>query len=322
MTTYVTIEEIESAYKALPTLVRRTPILPCALEPTHIGNERLFLKLENLQPTGAYKVRAAFTMVASLTAEQRKRGVVLTSSGNFAQAFALAGKYYDVSIAVVMLSGTSPYKIEAARALGAEVHLFDGPAIERQRQVEELGRRSGKTVIDTWEEHALIAGHGTLGLEILREKNDIQQILVPVSSGGMAAGVATAVKSLAPQIRVIGVQPVGANAAYLSLRAGKPVAIDKWETIADGLSAVRPGENPFAHIQRFVDEIVLVEERDIGRAHVLLRQRAKIIAEPAGAVAAAAFIAGRIDVSLRTVAVVSGGNLTEEAMRALERLAQ
>jgi threonine dehydratase len=322
MTNYVTIEEIKAADQALPPIVRRTPLLPCALEPADIGCERLFLKLENLQVTGAYKVRAAFTMVASLTPEQRARGIVLTSSGNFAQAFALAGKYYGVRTAVVMLASTSPYKIAAARALGADVHLFDGPALERQQQVEELGRRLGMAVIDTWEERAIIVGHGTLGLEILRDQKDVEQIVVPVSSGGMAAGVAAAVKSIAPQVRIIGVQPVGANAAYLSLAAGKPVAIDQWETIADGLSARRPGENPFAHLQRFLDEIVLIEERDIGRAHMLLRQRAKIVAEAAGAVATAAFIAGRIDVSRRTVAVVSGGNLTEETLRALERLAQ
>ncbi len=178
------------------------------------------------------------------------------------------------------------------------------------------------TVIDTWEERAIIAGHGTLGLEILEDRSDIEQILVPVSSGGMAAGVAAAVKQLAPQVRVIGVQPVGANAAYLSLAAGQPVSIDHWNTIADGLSARRPGEYPFAHLQRYLDEIVLVEERDIAIAHMQLRRRAKIIAEPAGAVSVAAYLSGRVDVNRRTVAVVSGGNLSDESFRALEQLAK
>jgi threonine dehydratase len=178
------------------------------------------------------------------------------------------------------------------------------------------------TVIDTWEEHSILAGHGTLGLEILRDMRSVEQILVPVSSGGMAAGVATAVKAVAPQIRVIGIQPTGANAAYLSLAAGKPVSIDNWDTIADGLSARRPGARPFMHLQRFLDEIVLVDDRDIAKAHVLLRQRAKIIAEPAGAVAVAGFLAERVDVSRRTVAVVSGGNLTDEAMHAMESMAK
>ncbi|HET9389430.1 MAG TPA: threonine/serine dehydratase [Steroidobacteraceae bacterium] len=319
---YVSIEEVRTAASALPPVVRRTPLWPYASDPSQFGRECLFLKLENLQAIGAYKVRAAFTMVSALTPEQRSRGIVLASSGNFAQAFALAGTYHGVRTRVVMLASTSPFKIEAARSLGAEVELFDGPALGRQPRVEALGRKHGMTVIDTWEERAIIAGHGTLGLEILEDRSDIEQILVPVSSGGMAAGVAAAVKQIAPQVRVIGVQPVGANAAYLSLAAGHPVSIDHWNTIADGLSARRPGEYPFAHLQRYLDEIVLVEERDIAIAHMQLRRRAKIIAEPAGAVSVAAYLSGRVDVNRRTVAVVSGGNLSDETFRALELLAK
>lgn len=318
---HVTLEEIRAAARALPPVVRRTPLWPFAAQPSHIGQERLFLKLENLQSTGAYKVRAAFTMLAALSPEQRARGVVLTSSGNFAQAFALAGRHFGTQILVVMLAATSPYKIAAARALGAEVDLFEGPALERQRRVEALGRERGMTTIDTWEERPIIAGHGTLGLEVLQDMSDVEQILVPVSSGGMAAGVAAAVKQVAPHVRVIGVQPVGANAAHLSLAAGRPMAIDTWNTIADGLSARRPGEFPFLHLQRFLDRIVLVEECDIANAHVLLRRRGKIIAEAAGAVAAAGFLSGRVDNELRTVAVVSGGNLTDEALHTLEDMA-
>jgi threonine dehydratase len=318
---YVTLEEIEAADKALPAVVRRTPLLPYASDPSEIGSERLFLKLENLQAIGAYKVRAAFTMIAALSPARRDKGIVFASSGNFAQAFALAGKHYGVRTRVVMLASTSPYKIKAARALGADVELFDGPALGRQARVEELGREFGMTVIDTWEERPIIAGHGTLGLEMLRDLGDVEQILVPVSSGGLAAGVAAAIKQVAPHVRVVGVQPKGANAAYLSLAAGRPVAIEEWNSIADGLSARRPGEYPFIHLQRYLDEIVLIEERDIAIAHVMLRRRAKTIAEPAGAVAVGAFLAGRVDVRCRTVAVVSGGNLTDETMHALERMA-
>ena len=321
--TYVTIEEIQAAARALPPVVRRTPLWPYASAPSEIGRESLFLKLENLQAVGAYKVRAAFTMIAALSPEQRARGIVFTSSGNFAQAFALAGRHFGVRTRVVMLTSTSPYKIHAARALGAEVELFDGPALERQPRVEALGRELGMTVIDTcWEERPIIAGHGTLGLEILQDLSDVEQILVPVSSGGMAAGVAAAVKQINPKVRMIGVQPRGANAAYLSLAAGKPVSIEHWNSIADGLSARRPGEYPFAHLQRFLDEIVLVEEHDIAVAHLALRRRAKIIAEPAGAVSVAAFISERVDVARRTVAVVSGGNLTDETLHQLERMAE
>jgi threonine dehydratase len=315
------MEEIRSAARALPPIVRRTPVWPCALENADVGQERLFLKLENLQVTGAYKVRAAFTAVGSLTREERSRGIVITSSGNFAQAFALAGRWYGVKTCVVMLRGTSAYKIENARSLGAEIDIFDGPPLQRQARVEQLGRERGMTVLDTWEERSIVAGHGTLGLEILEQFAEVEQVLVPVSSGGLAAGVATAVKAVAPHVKVIGVQPRGANAAYLSLAAGKPVSIEHWNTIADGLSARRPGECPFAHLQQYLDEIVLIEERDIAVAHMLLRRRAKILAEPAGAVATAAYASGRVDTGRRTVAIVSGGNLTEETMRELELLA-
>ena len=319
---YITHAEIAAAAASLPPIVRRTPLWPLARDSAEIGHEKLFLKLENFQAIGAYKVRAAFTTVAALTPEQRARGIVLTSSGNFAQAFALAGRHFGVRILVVMLEATSPYKIEAARALGAEVDLFKGPALERQSRVEALGREHQMTVIDTWEERSIIAGHGTLGLEMLQDLSDVEQILVPVSSGGMAAGVAAAVKQVAPAVRVIGVQPSAANAAYLSLAAGRPVSIDNWNSIADGLSARRPGEYPFAHLQRYIDGIVLIEERDIALAHVVLRRRAKVIAEPAGAVAAAGFLSGRVDVGLRTIAVVSGGNLTDATMHTLERMAE
>jgi threonine dehydratase len=318
---YVTLEEIEAAYASLPAIVRRTPIVPYAATLADIGSERLFLKLENLQAIGAYKVRAAYTMIASLSPEQRARGIVFASSGNFAQAFALAGKHYNVRTCVVMLASTSPYKINAARELGPDVDLFEGPALERQARVEELGLRYDMTVIDTWEERAILAGHGTLGLEILRDLGDVEQILVPVSSGGLAGGVASAVKLVAPHVRVIGVQPSGANAAYLSLKAGRPVSTDNWNSIADGLSARRPGEYQFIHLQRFLDDIVLIADRDIAIAHVQLRRRAKIIAEPAGAVSVAAFLAGKVDARLRTVAVVSGGNLTDETMRTMDQLA-
>lgn len=318
---YVTLEEIEAAARAHPDLVRRTPLWPYASDAAEIGRERLFLKLENMQAIGAYKIRAAFTVLDSLTAEQKSRGIVLVSSGNFAQAFALAGRHHGVRILVVMLAATSPYKVEATRALGAEVDLFDGQSLQRQARAEALGRELGMTVIDTYEERSIIAGHGTIGLEILEDLAGVEQILVAISSGGLAAGIAAAVKQVAPHVRVIGVQPAGANSSYLSLAAGRPVSIDNWNTIADALAARRPGEFPFAHLQRYLDEIVLVEEREIAVAHVMLRRRAKTIAEPAGAVSVAAFLSGRVDIGRRTVAVVSGGNLTDETMHELEQMA-
>lgn len=317
----VTLTEIRQARSALPSIVRRTPIVPFARTVPEIGHEKLHLKLENLQVTGAFKVRAAFAMLQSMPPDARARGVVVMSSGNFAQAFALAGRELGVSIAVVMLGSTSSYKVEATRALGAYVDLYDGPALQRQRRVETLAAERGMTAIDVWEERPITIGHGSIGIEVVEDCPGVEQVLVPVSSSGLAAGVATAVKGLNPKIRTIGVQPVRANAAYVSRQHGAPTAIDYWETIADGLSARRPGEFPFAHLQAHLDDIVLVDEKDIGMAHVVLKRRAKVIAEPAGAVSAAAFLAGKVDVTKKTVAIISGGNLTPETEATLEKLA-
>jgi len=318
----VSIEEIQFAQRSLPPLVRRTPLWPCSPTVESVEDQSFRLKLENLQVTGSYKVRAAFTIVAALDPDARERGIVLTSSGNFSQAFALAGRHYSIPICVVMLASSSPYKVCAARALGAEVDLFDGDPIDRQNRVVEIGKARGFTIIDTWEERPIIAGHGTIGTELIDDWPDVEQVLVPVSSGGMAAGTAAAIKQVNPRIRVVGVQPRGANAAFRSLQARHPVSISDWNSIADGLSARRPGEYPFEHLQRFLDEIVLVDEVDIAVAHMVLRHRAKVVAEPAGAVAASAYLSNRVDRELKTVAVVTGGNVTEESLRTLEGLAR
>ena len=179
---------------------------------------------------------------------------------------------------------------------------------KRQPTVERLAVERGMTAIDTWEEPPITAGHGTIGLEVVEDFPDVQQVLVPVSSGGCAAGIATAVKERRPDVKVIGVQPERANAAYVSLEGGAPPTIDYWVSIADGLSAVRPGAFPFLHLQRYLDDIVLIREEDIANSFCILRDRAKIIGEPAGVgPLRPAFLAGKVDTSLTTVAVVNGG---------------
>ncbi len=312
-----TLEDIRRARAALPAAVRLTPVLPLARDSAEIGREGLLLKCECLQVTGAYKVRAAFNVMHEMPAEQRARGIVLTSSGNFAQAFAYAGRLTGVPIVVVMLDRTSAYKVEATRAHGAEVVFCGTDAGQRQPVVRRIAAERGMTAIDTWEERPIPAGHGTIGLEILEQCPQVEQVLVPVSSGGVAAGIAAAIKLSRPQVKVVGVQPERANAAWVSRRAGRPTAIDYWDSIADGLSAVRPGEFPFAHLQRFLDDIVLVSERDIALAFRTLLFSAKLLSEPAGAVAPAAFLSGRVDTSRLTVAAVTGGNLTERTVQRL-----
>ncbi|MFC1492239.1 threonine/serine dehydratase [Nitrospinota bacterium] len=311
----ITLDEIRRAREALPASVRRTPILPFSADSSQVERERLFLKAENLQVTGAYKIRAAFTILASLSPEARGRGVVLTSSGNFAQAFGFAGASMGAPIVVVMLDRTSPYKVAATRGYGAEVVFCGEDALARQPAVEEIAKERGMTPIDTWEEPMATAGHGSIGLEIAEDFPEAETVLVPVSSGGVAAGVSTAIKETLPNVKVIGVQPERANAAYVSLRKGEPTAIDYWDTMADGLSAVRPGAFPFRHLQKYLDEIVLITENDIANAFRSLLYRAKILGEPAGVVAAAAFLSGKVDTSRKTVAAVTGGNVTSEVVQ-------
>jgi threonine dehydratase len=322
MTSLTTLKDIKAARAGLPAYIRRTPIIPLARESAEIGNEKCFLKCENLQVTGAYKIRAAFTVLNSLPEAARSKGIVLSSSGNFAQAFAYAGRMMGVPITVVMLDQASPYKVQATQGHGGEVYFCGTEAGERQTIVEHLALDRGMTAIDTWEEPPITAGHGTMGLEIVEDFNDVQQVLVPVSSGGGAAGIATAVKEMRPDIKVIGVQPERANAAYVSLERGKLTTIDYWDSIADGLSAVRPGAFPFRHIQHYLDEIVLISEEDIANAFCTLLERVKIVGEPAGVTAAAGFLAGKVNTSLTTVAMVTGGNVTTGTMQRLSEMAQ
>ena len=317
MTQFVTLDEIRAAHDSLPGIIRRTPIVPLARDSGEVGRESLFLKLENLQVTGAYKVRAAFNMIRVLGPQNLKRGLVLTSSGNFAQAFALAGRLYDVPIVVVMMDRTSPFKVEAARGYGAEVVFCGDDALARQPTAERVAAERGMTVIDTWEERPIPAGHGSIGLELLKQMPEVECVLAPVSSGGMIAGVATAIKESAPHVKVIGVQPERANAAYVSRENGAPTTIDYWDSMADGLSAVRPGAFPFAHVQRYVDDIVLVSEADIAAAFRALLYRGKVLGEPAGVVAAAGFLSGRVPSDRKTVALVTGGNIVPDMVRHL-----
>ena len=312
-----TLQDIEDAREALPSIVRRTPIVPLAPESCDIGHEKLFLKAECLQVTGAYKVRAAFNVLRCLSELERKRGIVLASSGNFAQAFAFAGAQLGVSVVVVMLDQTSTYKVTATQELGAEVVFCGRDALNRQPTVDAIAGDRDITAIDTWEHPSVIAGHGSIGLEVIEDAPEVEQILVPVSSGGVAAGIATAVKLSAPHIRIIGVQPEGANAYFLSRKAGKPVALSRWDTIADGLSARFPGVYPFHHLQEYLDDVVLVSEKDIAASFRSLLFRGKLLVEPAGAVAAAAFFSGKVDQDRTTVAAVTGGNVTAETVQTL-----
>ena len=317
----LSLSDIKIAQSRLPEIIRTTPIIPVSLDAKEIGNETLFLKCENMQVTGAYKVRAAFTAMHTLSEADRARGIVVASSGNFAQAFSYAGLLMKTPVAVVMLESTSPYKVAQTEGHGGEVIFCGSDAMNRQPTVERLALERQMKTIDTWEYPPLMAGHASIGMEILQQYPDVKQVLVPVSSGGVAGGVATAIKLQRPDVRVVGVQPEQANAAFLSAKVGKLVEIDNWDTIADGLSARKPGEFPFMHLQAYLDDIVLVSEREIASAFRTVLFRAKQVGEPAGVVAAAAFLSGKIDTQVATVAVLTGGNVGEDVVQHMLKIA-
>lgn len=314
MTDLITLNEIKEAQLAFHRLIRKTPIIPFSNSFENDNSDSLFLKLENLQITNSYKPRAAFHVMNSLNAEQRERGIVMTSSGNFAKAFALAGCVFKVKVVVVLLDQTSQSKIDAIKRYGAEIVFCGSHYSSRKNKMFQVATEKNMIAIDTTEDRRVPIAHGSIGMEILNQMEDVQTVLVPCSSGGLIAGIASAIKLQRPNVKVVGVQPDGAAAAFHSFFAGKPVTIQNWNSIADGLAATRPGDFPFSHILERVDEIVLVSEEEIVYAFSMLLKDSKILCEPAGAVSAAAFFANKIKNPGRTVSIVSGGNLTSELL--------
>lgn len=313
----VTLNEIRRAHSQLPAAIVRTPMFS-----PHDLNEALntavYLKTENLQVTGSYKARAAFTILNALSTEQRWRGAAISSSGNFASAFAFMGRLLNIPTAIVMMQKTAPFKVEKTRRYGGEVVFCENRFEARWETLDGLQAERGLTTINTFEAPEVIQGHGTIGLEILQDLQEPGTVLVPISSGGLIAGVATAVKESRPEVRVIGVQPEGANAMYLSFREGTLQRIQRVETLCDALVATRPGALPFAHVQRYVDDVVLVSDDAIRQAVGLLFETAKLVVEPSGAVGIAALLSGRVQSDEKpVVALLSGGNISRETFVAL-----
>lgn len=303
----ITVADVEAAAERVADTAVRTPLLPC----TWAAPDRpLWLKPENLQPIGAFKVRGAANAIARIPEHDRARGVVAYSSGNHAQAVAYVAKRFGMPAAIVVPANTPAVKIEATRAYGAEVHVV--PITDREIAAERLVAERGATLIPPFDHPDVIAGQGTIGLEIAADLPDVDLVLVPVSGGGLASGVATAIKARCPAARVVGVEPALAGDAAASLAAGRRVhwpTEDRARTIADGLRA-EPSELTFAHLHKLLDGIVTVSEDEIRAAVALLARRAHLVAEPSGAVTTAAYLYRAADLPAgRTVAVVSGGNV-------------
>lgn len=315
--TLVSLEDIRAAARRVAPIARITPLIDVS---TAAGRP-LALKCESLQPGGAFKIRGAYNMVAQLSAEQRRRGVITYSSGNHGQAMALAARELG-ALAVVVMPTTAPQiKVDGARSFGAEVIFAGTTSVERRERAEREAAVRGLTMVPPFDHEWIIAGQGTAGLEILEQRPDVATVLVPIGGGGLIAGVAAAIKLTRPDVKVIGVEPEGAAAMKASVEAGHPVTLDKTETIADGLMPVRPGDLTFAHVRRFVDAIVTVTDLQIVDAVLWLFSNAKLVAEPSGAATVAAALVAKPRLPGPAVAIVSGGNIGMDKLEELRRFA-
>ncbi len=312
----ITYRAVLEARERMASPVRVTPVLPLARSAAEVGKERLLLKAEHLQVTGSYKARAAFHILRSFDEQRQRRGIVMSSSGNFAQAFAYAGSVVGSPVAIVMPGFTAEIKVQSTREYGAHVVLCPTFA-DRDPTVEQVAAERGMFALHTFEEPEVPIGHSSIGLEILEQVPEVETVLTPVSSGGLAAGIAVAIKKTRPDVTVLGVQPRTGNAAYVSWQVGQVVTIDHWDSMADALSARRPGELPFRFLQRYLDGILLVSEEDIAEAVRTILFRTKTLTEPGGATAAAAYLGGLVDPGRLTVAVASGGNIQPAVLRGI-----
>ena len=315
--TIVTLDDIQQARKRLDGIAVRTTLISFPLT----GDDRqLFLKPENLQPIGAFKLRGAYNKIASLTDGERRRGVISYSSGNHAQGVAYAARAMGVKAVIVMPGNAPGIKREATAAMGAEIVLVGPGSEERKIKAEELAATHGYVIVPPYNDEQIIAGQGTMGLEILEDLPEVETVIVPVGGGGMISGVATAVKLSNPSVKVIGAEPALAGDAQASLRAGKIVEFPSDQvtrTLADGLRTQSIGPINFEHIRKYVDDIVTVSEDEIREAMRRLAQNPKTVAEPSGAVATAAFLFHRAELPATKInaAVISGGNIDPQMLR-------
>ncbi len=312
----VTLDELRRAAGVLAPVAVRTPLLPFDALAEATGAE-IWLKPEMLQRGGAFKFRGAYNYLSNMPPAVRARGVIAPSSGNHAQAVALAARMFGVPATVVMPTTVTAPKRAGAERLGARVELAGTTTAHRMDRALEIARADGSTVVPPYDDPTIIAGQGTIGLEITESLPGVTTVVVPVGGGGLSAGVATAVKLTAPGVRVIGVEPTGAPKLTRAREAGAPVRLEHTASLADGLLAVEIGHLPFAHHQRYVDDVVLVDDAALRDAMRLLLDRAKLVAEPSGAITVAALMSGAVRATGSVVAVLSGGNVDWAGLQAL-----
>lgn len=303
----ITLHDIKKAAERIAPYVIHTDVTRMALP---FGGE-LFIKMENLQLTGAFKVRGAANCILQFDEKRRQAGALAASAGNHAQGVARAAREQGIRCTIVMPKSAPLSKIAATEALGARVILAGDNYDEACARALELAQETGATFVHPFNDESVIAGQGTLGLEILEDLPGVGQVLVPVGGGGLAAGVAIAIKSIDPAVRVIGVEPSAAASMSASLRAGYPITLPQVNTIADGIAVKTPGELTYRYCEKYLDDVVTVDDDDIAKAVLHLMEKAKIVSEGAGAAGVAAALAEKV--ALRpdrpTLALLSGGNI-------------
>ena len=305
----VTLQDVRRAQSAIAHLALRTPILPARSLGQMAGCE-LFLKAENLQRAGSFKVRGAANRIAVLSPDQKALGVIAASAGNHAQGVALAASNLGIPCTIVMPTGASLPKVEATRGYGATVLLQGDDFDQSQRHARRVMRENGMTFIPAFDDPAIVAGQGTIGLEMLEQVENLDAVVVPVGGGGLISGIGLAIKETAPGVKVIGVQAEAATAVVDSRKANRRLTVKGKATVADGIAVGTPGRLTLPLVASYVDDMVVVEEDEITQAMMLLLERSKLLVEGAGAVGIAAVLGGRVKVAGKKVAVVlSGGNV-------------
>lgn len=314
----LSIDKVFHASVVLKNIVRTTAIVPT--EGITFGCE-LFLKPENLQKTGSFKLRGSGYKISMLSEDEKKRGVIACSAGNHAQGVALAATKSGVSSMICLPDSAPISKIEATKRYGAQVCLVEGVYDDAYKRALELKEERGYTFVHPFDDEDVIAGQGTIGLEIIQEMNDIDAVIVPIGGGGLISGVAFAIKSLDPNIKIYGVQAAGAPSMFNSVHEGSVGSLDSVSTIADGIAVKQPGEHTFSLVQKYVDDIALVTEDEIAAAILTLIEKQKMVAEGAGAVSVAAAMFNKFPIAgKRVVSLISGGNIDVTILsRVIER---
>lgn len=303
------VQDIRQAELALQGVTYVTPLQESSYL-SDICHGRIFFKLENLQRTGSFKLRGAYNRMRQMSPNEMMRGVVAASAGNHAQGVALAATLVGSSALIVMPESASMTKVVATRSYGAEVVLHGDGFDAAYQRAQDIAQESGRILIPAFDDPAVIAGQGTIALEMLDARPNLDLLVVPIGGGGLIGGIALAAKARNPRLRVVGVQAQGASAMVQSFQSGQVMAIESAETIADGIAVKRPGALPFALVQQYVDDIVTVADHDISRAILLFLERSKLVVEGAGAVGLAALLAEKIPLQAEQIGVVvSGGNI-------------